>query len=123
MGGVTMASAIDISTSGLVAQRIRLDAIAGNLANMPSLRNENGELKPYQARFVVFETDEELSTGNGAVGVKVASVQTSEVEPNHRFASQHPLAIKTVKQKGYVATPNVSMTAEMVKCRRGDTRL
>lgn len=109
-----MNSAIDISTSGLVAQRIRLDTIAGNLANMSSLRNANGELKPYQARFVVFETDEDITTGSGAAGVKVSSVQTSKVEPNYRFAPQHPLAIKDGKWTGYVARPNVNLTAEMV---------
>ena len=50
-----MLKALDISTSGLVAQRIRLNAIAGNVANMSSVRDEQGELKPYQERFVVFQ--------------------------------------------------------------------
>ena len=35
-----MLRALDISTSGLVAQRTRLDAIAGNMANISSVRNE-----------------------------------------------------------------------------------
>ena len=49
-----MNSAMDISTSALVAQRIRLNAIASNIANMSTVRNENGDLQPFQARHVVF---------------------------------------------------------------------
>ncbi|MDP6466805.1 MAG: flagellar basal body protein, partial [Pirellulaceae bacterium] len=39
-----MISALDISTSALVAQRVRLDAISSNIANMSTVRNENGEM-------------------------------------------------------------------------------
>ncbi len=58
-----MFSALDVSTSALVAQRIRLNTISGNIANMSSIRNENGEAKPYQARFPVFQTDENMIGG------------------------------------------------------------
>ena len=37
-----MFSALDVSTSALVAQRIRLNTISGNIANMSSLQNEQG---------------------------------------------------------------------------------
>ena len=53
-----MLSALDISTSALVAQRMRLNAISSNVANVSTQRNENGELEPYQARFVIFQADE-----------------------------------------------------------------
>ena len=109
-----MFSAIDISTSALVAQRVRLNAISSNLANMSSLRNENGDLQPYQARYVVFQTDDKLSTGHGAIGVKVASVETENVEPLYRHQPNHPLAIKDGPKKGYVAYPNVNMVTEFV---------
>ena len=81
-----MLRALDISTSGLVAQRIRLDAISGNLANMSSVRNERGELQPYQERFVVFQPDDEVRSRDGAVGVKVSEVR--QVEGIRRL-SQH----------------------------------
>ena len=86
-------SALDISTSALVAQRIRLDAISSNIANMSTMRNEDGDIEPYEGRFVVFQTDQEKSTKHGAVGVKVASVETANVEPNYRVEPTHPLAI------------------------------
>ena len=109
-----MISALDISTSALVAQRVRLNATASNLANMSTTRNENGDIEPYQARFVVFQTDDELSTPYGATGVKVASVETDTVEPNYKHDPGHPLAIKQGKWKGYVAYPNINMTTEFV---------
>lgn len=109
-----MISAIDISTSALVAQRVRMNAIASNLANMSTTRNENGELKPFQARYVTFEVNDELSTSQGATGVKVASVETEKVEPIYKYQPNHPHAIQDGKWKGYVAYPNVNMTMEFV---------
>ena len=110
-----MIRALDISTSGLVAQRIRLDTISSNLANLNSLeRDENGHMQPYQARYVIFQADEQLETKDGGVGVKVARVETEKVEPLYRWQPSHPYAIKDGPKKGYVAYPNVNMTAEMV---------
>ena len=109
-----MISALDISTSALVAQRTRMNAISSNLANMSTTRNENGELQPYQARYVTFQTDDDLVTSDGASGVKVASVKTENIEPLYKFQPNHPHAIQEGKWKGYVAYPNVNMTAEFV---------
>jgi len=110
-----MISALDISTSALVAQRIRLDTVSSNLANLTSMsRDEKGNMQPYQARFVMFQTDDELETKHGAVGVKVSSVETENVEPNYRYDPNHPYAIKDGPKQGYVAYPNINMTAEMV---------
>jgi flagellar basal-body rod protein FlgC len=110
-----MIPALDISTSALVAQRIRLDTISSNLANVTSLeRDDAGNMQPYQARYVIFQTDEELQTRQGGIGVKVASVETEHVEPLYRWQPEHPYAIKEGPKKGYVAYPKINMTAEMV---------
>jgi flagellar basal-body rod protein FlgC len=110
-----MIPALDISTSALVAQRVRLDTVSSNLANLNSLsRDERGNMGPYQARYVIFETDQASETKQGAVGVKVASVQSEQVEPLYRWQPTHPYAIKDGPKKGYVAYPKVNMTAEMV---------
>jgi flagellar basal-body rod protein FlgC len=110
-----MIPALDISTSALVAQRVRLDTVSSNLANLNSLaRDERGNIEPYKARYVIFETDQALETKQGAVGVKVASVQSEQVEPLYRWQPSHPYAIKDGPKKGYVAYPRVNMTAEMV---------
>ena len=109
-----MISAMDISTSALVAQRTRLNTIASNIANMSSVRNENGEVQPYQARFVVFREDADLKTSNGATGVEVESVETETVEPLYKYQPGHPLAITEGPRKGYVAYPNINMSREFV---------
>jgi flagellar basal-body rod protein FlgC len=109
-----MITAMDISTSALVAQRVRLNAVASNLANLSTVRNENGELQPYQARFTIFQTDDQVATPYGAAGVKVASVETETVEPNYRFQPNHPLAIQEGRWKGYVAYPRINMTEQFV---------
>jgi flagellar basal-body rod protein FlgC len=110
-----MIPALDISTSALVAQRVRLDTVSSNLANLTSMeRDENGNMQPYQARYVIFQTDDALETKQGGVGVKVASVEMEKVEPLYRWQPSHPYAIKDGPKKGYVAYPNVNMTAEMV---------
>lgn len=109
-----MINALDISTSGLVAQRIRLNAISSNMANMSTLRNENGEVEPYQARFPIFQTSDEVTTPYGTSGVEVAAIETEQVEPNYKFQPNHPLAIKEGKWKGYVAYPNINMVNEFV---------
>ena len=109
-----MITAMDISTSALVAQRTRLNAIASNVANMSTTRNENGDVEPYQARFVVFQEDNNMKMASGATGVKVASVETETMEPNYKYQPGHPMAIKEGDHKGYVAYPNINMTREFV---------
>ena len=109
-----MITAMDISTSALVAQRTRLNAIASNVANMSTTRNENGDVEPYQARFVVFQEDNNMKMASGATGVKVASVETDTMEPNYKYQPGHPMAIKEGDHKGYVAYPNINMTREFV---------
>ncbi len=88
-----MISSLDVSTSALVAQRTRLNAISGNIANMSTLQNEAGENKPYQPRFVLFQTDENQTEG-GASGVKVSQVQVDDIEPRYRYQPKHPWPFK-----------------------------
>ncbi len=109
-----MISALDISTSALVAQRVRLNAISSNIANLSTLRDENGQLHPYQARYVVFQTDPSVQAPHGAMGVKVAAVETEQVEPIYRYQPGHPHAIQEGRWKGYVAYPNVNLNTELV---------
>ncbi len=109
-----MLSALDISTSALVAQRTRLNAISGNIANLSSLTDETGKPNPYQARQVFFEADPSISTRDGAAGVRVADIKPDNAEPLYRYQPNHPLAIKDGEKKGYVAYPNIDLTTQMV---------
>lgn len=107
-----MFSALDISTSGLAAQRIRMNVRSMNIANMSTTHNEQGQRVPYQPRYVVFQTDDDVG-GRGASGVKVGSIQIAEVEPLWKHEPNHPEAMQDGPHKGCVAYPNVNMTSEM----------
>jgi flagellar basal-body rod protein FlgC len=107
-----MFSALDISTSALVAQRVRMLATSGNLANLSTTHNEAGKAVPYQPRFVVFQADDSLGN-SGAAGVKVASVGIDQREPRLKWQPGHPDAITSGAHKGYVAYPDIDMMTEM----------
>ncbi len=109
-----MLGALDISTSGLVAQRTRLNAITSNIANMSTIVSENGEVKAYQPKFAIFQTDEDAGYPQGSAGVKVSSIETEQIEPRYKFQPTHPMAIKEGKWKGYVPYPNINLQREMV---------
>ena len=105
-----MFSSLDVSTSGLVAQRTRLNAISSNIANMSTTRNEAGQPEPYQPRFVTFQTDSNISTPGGGTGVKVGSVQQSNEPPKMKHDPGHPDA----DAQGFVRYPAIDMTTEFV---------
>jgi len=106
-----MFTGLDISTSGMSAQRTRMLVRSQNLANISSTRNEDGEVKPYQPRFVEFAAK---SMGSeGALGVEVTDVKTSKVPPRLKYDPHHPDAIKEGKHKGYVQLPQINMLSEM----------
>ena len=107
-----MFTAIDVSASALVAQRTRMTAISGNLANLSTTHNEAGEATPYQPRFVIFQTDDSVGA-EGAAGVKVSSVEIDQREPRLKYQPGHPDAIKEGPHKGYVAYPAIDMMTEM----------
>jgi flagellar basal-body rod protein FlgC len=105
-----MFSSLDVSTSGLVAQRARLNAISSNIANMSTTRNERGELEPYRPRYVTFQTDDGMKTPGGGSGVKIGSVEYSNEPPQMKYDPGHPDA----DERGFVSLPAVNMTMEFV---------
>lgn len=98
---------LDVAASGLAAERIRLNTIASNLANIESYR-KNG--KPYRRLEPVFRalvTEETYKTG--LAPVKVEKVVTSPYPVVKVFDPSHPMADKD----GYVEKPNVNIAKEM----------
>ena len=103
-----------ISSSGLKAQRTRMEVIAGNLANIHTTKTDEGG--PYRKKEVVFmSTDVSGEKSFGGVlakqieGVKVDSVQESDKAFEKVFDPNHPDA----DQEGYVMFPNVNLMEEM----------
>jgi flagellar basal-body rod protein FlgC len=108
-----MFRALDISTSGLVAQRQRLNTVAENIANAQTTRNEQGEVSPYQRRLVRFHTEpaspgEGEATRGSAVGFTVET--DTQTPPKKMYSPGHPDA----DPEGYVMMPAVDLVNEFV---------
>ncbi|MDG2423709.1 MAG: flagellar basal body rod protein FlgC [Phycisphaerales bacterium] len=100
--------ALDISSSGLVAQRQRLTAIAGNIANIETLVNAEGEYAPYQRRIPVFATGDP-ATGSGQ-GVHLSDIMLDESPLQMRYEPDSPWA----NEQGYVGYPDISLVIEQM---------
>jgi flagellar basal-body rod protein FlgC len=106
-----MLRTLDISASGLAAQRLRMDTIAGNIAHANTTQNEDGQIQPFQRRFVVLQAQPN-TTGREGTGVGVtAEVDIDKKTPPRLVHSPgHPHA----DAKGNVAYPNVNVITEFV---------
>jgi len=109
-----------ISASGLTAERLRMDTIANNIANVNTTKTMEGG--PYQRQRVVFEPRGEKAAflfpamfdktrrAEGFRGVKVTGVIKDVTPPKLVYDPAHPDA----NAEGYVAMPNVNIVKEMV---------
>ena len=109
-------TSIDISASGMTAQRLRSDIISQNLANVNSTSSQEGGA--YRRKTVVFSeknatafSDVLLSTaGTVGSGVKVTKiVEDYETPMSKVYDPAHPDA----DEDGYVTYPNVNVVTEM----------
>ena len=135
MSDGTIFSAIDLSATGLIAQRNRMNAIAQNIANSETTRTPQGG--PYRRQITVLSelgrstefqtlfTGEKMklmATEDGHLaptyhrrgqellkGVSAAQVQ-DQSPPRLVYNPDHPDA----NEEGYVEMPNVNMVTEMV---------
>ena len=109
-------SAMKIGASGLTAQRMRMDTIASNLANIETTRTpEGGPYKRKDVMFTALPLTEFSSKLSEAMSDQVRQVKVSEVvedqsPPTMVFNPNHPDA----NEEGYVAMPNINLMEEMV---------
>jgi len=103
-----------ISASALKAQRIRLNVISANLANVETTRTERGG--PYQKKNTVFQSSKldfggrlDLATARGVRGVRVPAIVDSTRPPRRVFEPGHPDA----DIDGYVQKPDINPVEEM----------
>jgi len=103
-----MYGSLNISTSGLVASRIRLDAISANIANAEAIKNEAGEYEPFRRRIVMLGTGDP-KTG-AEQGVHVASIEQDQGPLRMVYDPDSPFANKD----GYVGYPNIDIVVEQM---------
>jgi flagellar basal-body rod protein FlgC len=110
-------TSMDISASGLSAQRIRMNVISENLANANTTRTPQGT--PYRRKEVLFATQPggvvlragfmRLPVDSGR-GVKVTGI----VEDRSPFREVYDPGHPDANSKGIVLMPNVNVVVEMV---------
>ena len=103
-----MYGTFDVLTSGLVAQRSRMDVISANLLNRNTLLNEAGEYAPYRRQFVELAAGEPVSGSSRGVHVANIATDMSPFEMKYEPGSPHANA------DGYVAYPNVNPVIEQM---------
>ncbi|MBT4289699.1 MAG: flagellar basal body rod protein FlgC [Deltaproteobacteria bacterium] len=114
---MSMFNAMEISSSGLSAQRTRMKVISSNIANINTTRTPAGG--PYRRRDVIFGAlpaeknfQEELlsqTVDKGTRHVKVLGVVEDSRAPKLKYDPNHPDA----NEEGYVSLPNIDIAEEM----------
>ncbi len=99
---------MNISASGMTANRLRIDVIADNIANAETTRTPEGG--PYRKKVPIFaEYLRRTAQGWKPAGVRVVKIKE---DPSYRlvYDPSHPDA----DENGYVKMPNVNVLKEMV---------
>lgn len=65
---------LDISSSALTAERLRMEVYSNNLANWRTVRENGQRLRPYQRRTPIFATGAPGQTGSDGLGVRFMGV-------------------------------------------------
>lgn len=120
---MSMFGGIDASASGLTAERLRMDVISNNIANVNTTRSDDG--RAYRRRYVVFEPREpkgqdfESFLRRGIMnpkkpeagdGVRAVRIESDNTQGPLVYDPGHPDA----NADGYVERPNVNIVTEMV---------
>lgn len=103
---MSLMRAFEIGSTGLVAQSIRLNTTASNIANVETLEGPDG--RPYRGRQVVFRTTP--IQGTPGAGVEVANIMENDAPLRKEYKPGHPRA----DAQGYIEMPNVNPVEEMV---------
>ncbi len=110
--------ALDISASGLYAQKKRMEVVAQNIANADTILTDT--MEPYRCKVTVMSAVKDkknfssildkFSTPKEGDGVAVSVVESLDEPFKLVYNPEHPLA-----EDGYVKMPNVDTTTEMLE--------
>ncbi len=109
---------INVSASGLTAERLRMDVISKNIANVNTTRTASGS--PYRRQMPIFKErtgdsfEDVLKKAQGAYvggdGVEVTQVAEDQSDFKRVYNPGHPDS----DDEGYLLMPNVDVVSEMV---------
>lgn len=108
---------MNTSATGMTAQRLRMDTISQNIANVETTRTASGQ--PYRRKTVIFQEMEDQNKFKNVFnkyisdykngGVKVTQIVEDQSPLTKTYNPSHPDA----DAEGYVSMPNVNIVAEM----------
>ncbi|MBS4539839.1 flagellar basal body rod protein FlgC [Clostridium sp. D2Q-11] len=110
-------NSINVSATGMTAERTRMDIISENIANANTTKTSNGT--PYNRKMIVFEENkpnfstllnDAIKSTNNSSGVKIKKIVEDETPYKKVYEPGHPDA----NEDGYVEMPNVDVVKEMV---------
>lgn len=117
-------TSINVAATGMSVERLRTDVISNNIANASTTRTQEGG--PFRRQSVVVEpiasehvrwrfpfTSADQDNGAGK-GVRVRKIVQDTAQGRLVYDPEHPDAIKSGPNKGYVEYPNVNIVNEMV---------
>jgi flagellar basal-body rod protein FlgC len=113
MSSMDFFTAMEVSASGLSAERTRMNVAASNLANAQTTQSAGGG--PYKRRDVVMASVDAPGTqgtqfAQAVRGVAVSQIRQDAAPPRLEYDPGHPQA----NAQGYVAYPNINPVEEMV---------
>lgn len=111
-------NSINVSATGLTAERLRMDLISENIANANTTRTSSGT--PYRRQIPIFQQVEStpfedvlnsaMGNGSSGKGVEVVAIKEDQTPFKREYDPNHPDA----NEDGYVSLPNVDVVTEMV---------
>ncbi len=117
-------TSINIAATGMSVERLRTDVISNNIANATTTRTSDGG--PFRKQSVIIEpvasenpvwkspfVSESQDNGPGK-GVRVREIVSDTSQGRMVYDPDHPDAIQSGPNKGYVEYPNVNIVNEMV---------
>ena len=117
-------TSINTAATGMSVERLRTDVISNNIANATSTRTQDGGV--YRKQTVIVEAigekksiwrlpfaNDDMDRGPGK-GVRVREIVKDTTQGRMVYDPDHPDAIQSGPNKGYVEYPNVNIVNEMV---------
>ncbi|MCA1030066.1 flagellar basal body rod protein FlgC [Bacillus timonensis] len=118
---MTIFHGLNTSASALTAQRLRMDIVSSNMANVDTTRGKfvDGKWEPYRRKMVSVQANEgqfssmlskAMNSNNVGNGVKISKIVEDQTPFKMVYNPEHPDA----NEEGYVEMPNVDPLKEMV---------
>jgi flagellar basal-body rod protein FlgC len=113
---------LDISVSGMIAQRTRLEAAVANIANKDSYLDSQNRVNPYRARKVMLAPgDPAAKTGIGRrLGVHVQQIQIDQNAVKLKAEPGNPYAYQDGPNRGYLPVPDIDPVTEHINAMEAE---